>query len=309
MTSQSTVEPQAQTGPIVARAGKYYRNTRYIMCSVLLLYGCWAIYDGFISWPTWGLQGFGNHENEKPKTWMDIKFNQVLGTLLPPGAIVLLVYSLRNSRGEYRLEGNVVHVPGHPPVPLSKIVKIDRELWDKKGIAYIEYKLDPADTRPAADREFMLDDFVYERQPTDEIFKAIEGALLLDRGIPSRSQESPIARSAPATRTPPAARQPATAQPQTRSAAAIPANKQPIAKPAAPQTAAKPAAPVTKPAQPKPAAPAPTAKPPAPAVRPTPTPMNKPAAAPVRPAPAQPTAKPAAPKTPPPPRTPPRPQM
>jgi hypothetical protein len=331
MTTQSPAEPQAEKGPIVARAGQYYRNTRYIMTCVLLLYGAWACYDGFYNWPEphWSHM----HPDEKPKTQMDIMFNVVLGTLLPPAGIALLIYSLRNSRGEYRLEDEVVYVPGHPPVPLHKIVKIDRELWEKKGIAYVEYKLEDSDTRPASEREFVLDDFVYERQPTDQIFKAIEDTLLQDRGVAASAPRESAARVAPAASAAPAmrtqqpvkqaapVRQAPAAQPQTKPvapkpaapkpAAPIPAAKQPVAKPASPAPVAKPAAPVAKPVAPaKPAAPAPAAKP---MVRPAQgAPVNKPAVAPVRTVPvtpANPGAKPPAPKAPPAPRMPPRPQL
>jgi hypothetical protein len=336
MTTQSAAEPQAEKGPIVARAGQYYRNTRYIMTFVLLLYGAWACYDGFYNWPEphWSQI----HPDEKPKTQMDIMFNVVLGTLLPPAGIALLIYSLRNSRGEYRLEDDVIYVPGHPPVPLNKIVKIDRELWEKKGIAYIEYKLDESDMRPGSEREFMLDDFVYERQPTDQIFKAIEDALLMDRGINSasfapapRASISPAARVAPAgsvaaaVRTQAPAKQAAPArqapavQPQAKPVAPVPSNRTPAPAPAARQPAAppvaKPAAPVAKPVAPvKPMAPAPAAKPaaPAPIARPAAIPVNKPAPGPARPGPAAPVApgaRPPAPKAPAAPRTPPRPQL
>lgn len=177
------------TGPVVARAGRYYRVARYLMTVLLIAYGAWSIYDGFVSWPNWPI----THPRERPKTDTDIMLNKVLGVVLPPMGLVVLFWALYNSRGEYRLEDGVISIPGHPPVPLDKIQSVDRELWDRKGIAYVEYDLSSTPVRAkagggapvayegvkkGASGKFKLDDFVYEREPTDQIFKVIESSLL-----------------------------------------------------------------------------------------------------------------------------------
>ncbi|MGA3066336.1 MAG: hypothetical protein ABSF29_05760 [Tepidisphaeraceae bacterium] len=280
MTADATTAKPIPDGPIVARAGTYYRNTRYIMALILLIYGGWSIYDGFYSWPQWGIT---THLDEKPKTPTDIMFNKVLGCVLPPGAVLLLVRCLYASRGEYRLENGVVTVPGFPPVPLERIEKVDRELWDRKGIAFVEYLLPPGSAGdPKKEKgEFVLDDFVYEREPVDAIFKAIEASLL---------------KSHPAA-------------PASETKVAEPMAKAPQPKPAAvaPRPAPKPAPMAAKPAT--------AARPAAPAQA---IPVAKPAAAPVKPAPVAKPAptKPVAPGTPPPagrppqyPKTPPRPRL
>jgi hypothetical protein len=177
-TDASTDMPPEPSGPVVARAGRYYRWTRFIMTLVLLIYGGLSIRDGFFTWPKWPQ----THPYEKPKTQMDILFNQVLGVALPPLAILLLVRALYNSRGEYRIEDGVVYIPGHPPVPLEKIHSLNRELWDRKGIAYVKYDLNGTGVALAPPKRgdkftFRLDDFVYQRDPTDRIFKEIEDSL------------------------------------------------------------------------------------------------------------------------------------
>jgi hypothetical protein len=250
MTAEGLPATPDPKGPIVARAGRYYRVTRYIMTFILFVYGGWSIYDGFYSWPNWPI----SHPDEKPKTPIDILFNKILGCALPPAGILLLIRCRFNSRGEYRLENGVVRTPGHPPVPLDKIQTVDRELWERKGIAYIDYQLDPG-TAGDPKREkgtFVLDDFVYEREPTDAIFNAIEAALL--KGHPS------------------------TAVAPTASKPAAPVAKAPVAKPAVAGAPAvqkavpRPATPIAKPAsvvKPVPIAkPAPASKPGAPGVPP-----------------------------------------
>jgi hypothetical protein len=172
---------------VVAKAGRYYRVARYMMTLLLMAYGAWSIYDGFVSWPNWTV----THPAEKPKTQTDIMLNRVLGVLLPPMGLIVLGWALYNSRGEYRLEHGVLRVPGHPPVPLEKVQAINREMWDRKGIAYVDYDLTEAQVRSkagapvsysgvskAARGTLKIDDFVYEREPADLIFKAIESSLL-----------------------------------------------------------------------------------------------------------------------------------
>jgi len=193
-------EPTSQTeevafddGVIVAGPGRYYRNTRYIMLLVLVGMGIWFGYDGFVGWPNLNKQiaalqaeqaqvqrqGNTKRANEisqeinrlggAPKSDWDLGLQKLLCFLLPPLGVGLLIRALYNSRGEYRLEGTTLHVPGHPPVPFDNISEIDRRLWDKKGIAYASYDL--GDGRKGTLR---LDDFVYDRPPTDAIFERME---------------------------------------------------------------------------------------------------------------------------------------
>ncbi|MGD0389600.1 MAG: hypothetical protein ABSC42_11655 [Tepidisphaeraceae bacterium] len=185
--TQAVAAEPIDAGPVVAKAGRYYRVARYLMTLLLMAYGAWSIYDGFYSWPNWPV----THPRENPKTHTDILLNQVLGVVLPPMGLFVLVWAVYNSRGQYRLENGVVTIPGHPPVPLDKIQSINREAWDRKGIAYVEYDLSEAPVRAkaagpvsyegvrkGAQGTFKIDDFVYEREPTDKIFKAIESFLL-----------------------------------------------------------------------------------------------------------------------------------
>jgi hypothetical protein len=185
--SEVVATESATGGPVVAKAGRYYRVARYLMTLLLMGYGAWSIYDGFYSWPNWPI----THPEEKPKSHTDIVLNQVLGMALPPTGLFILFWALYNSRGEYRLENGVVTVPGHPAVPLDKIHSVNRELWDRKGIAFVDYDLTEAPVAAKAGAvvsysgvskgargQFRLDDFVYEREPTDRIFKAIEDSLL-----------------------------------------------------------------------------------------------------------------------------------
>ena len=178
-------------GPIVARASTEYRVKRGIIVLMLVGMGLWFAYDGFYGWPKENqrIDELTNQVNDARKVGKDsevhrleaelgklkkhsdtdINMQKVLAFGLPPLGIFVLVWSLYHSRGQYRLEQNTLHVPGHPPVPLDAIRSIDRTDWDRKGIAYLNYELINGKTGSAR-----LDDFIYERKPTDEIFDYIE---------------------------------------------------------------------------------------------------------------------------------------
>jgi hypothetical protein len=174
---------------LVARASTEYRVKRLIIVVMLVGMGGWFAYDGFINWPRENAeieqlkkdievnradelkraQLEAELNKKSPHTPLSIQLQKVLAFALPPIGLVVLVWSLYRSRGAYRLNGNLLHVPGHPPFPLDAVRSIDKTDWDRKGIAYINYQL-PNGAKGAA----CLDDFIYERKPTDDIFKRIE---------------------------------------------------------------------------------------------------------------------------------------
>ena len=194
-TSNQATTGAASTGggEIVARAGTYYRVTRYVITAALIVMGLWFGYDGFYGWPeknrkileidkqqqealARGDQDEANRltqEKNNVGTFhsdADLLLQKVLFFTLPPLGLVLLARWMWISRGAYRLTSdNVLHVPGHPPVRLDQITELDKRLWDRKGIAYVGYE------GPGGQQgRLKLDDFIYEREPTDAIYKRIE---------------------------------------------------------------------------------------------------------------------------------------
>src|SRR5205085_6527466 len=93
---------------------------------------------------------------------------KALGFGLPIVGIVVLWYSLNRSRGEYRLSGTRLSVPGHPTIDLNDIKSVNNDLWDRKGIVWLKYE-----TPNAEQGEIVLDDFIYDRPPTDAIYDRI----------------------------------------------------------------------------------------------------------------------------------------
>jgi hypothetical protein len=166
--------PDKFSGDIVASASTSYRLKRLAMVLLLLAYGGWSIYDGFVSWPATNeaARQKGVEEKDLPHPGLDVPFNQVIGIMLPPLGILLGIWFLHGSRGEYRLSGDTLSVPGHPPVTFDMIRDIDKSNWDRKGIAVLSYSTPSGKTG-----RFRLDDFIYEQASTDAILERIEAAI------------------------------------------------------------------------------------------------------------------------------------
>jgi hypothetical protein len=190
MSQPPTPEPIA-AGPLVARASNEYRVKRLIIVIMLVGMGGYFALDGWIRWPRENQRiveltkekEAALHANDTAKVSQldaeikslsqhsdtDLLMQKVLAVALPPFGLFVLAWALYYSRGAYRLDDHVLTVPGHPPIPLDAIRSIDRTDWDRKGIAWINYELGDHTTGSAC-----LDDFIYQRKPTDDIFKQIE---------------------------------------------------------------------------------------------------------------------------------------
>jgi hypothetical protein len=203
MPQTVSAQPTAPSSePIVAGAGQYYRNTRYIMAALTVVMGFWFGYDGFVRWPAEDLTieklkaqlvnaddataarlktELKDHSNH---TDTDIRLQRILAFALPPLGICLLAWALYNSRGEYRLAEETLYVPGHPPVPLAAIRELDQSLWDRKGIARVAYELSDGRSGRAT-----IDDFVYDRLPTDKIYDRIKAHLQPPAEAPTKAKD------------------------------------------------------------------------------------------------------------------------
>jgi hypothetical protein len=186
-------ERQLEPQPLSARRAAYFTNMRRIFSLLFLGFGIYCIYDGFFKYPAQRAQYDALkariedekiNEDERAKlsqqlkdlgdrrSDFDILFNQAFGVALPPLAVLLYWRWMHISRGEYRLENDVLSVPGHPPVKLNDITGIDTELMKKKGILFVDYK-----TADGQEYTLKLDDFVYDQKPTDAIIDHIRAEM------------------------------------------------------------------------------------------------------------------------------------
>jgi len=163
---------------IIAPPGREYRLRRYLFVGLMVAAGLWFAYDGFIGYPRqW--EKFSRMTPEQrahttappPPFSIRIQKELALGLLLlAPTCLAVFLY---RSRGSYRLQGELLSVPGHPPVQFSQILELDKGLWDRKGIAKVTYR----DSSGRANRTLRLDDFIYHYQPVREIVSRIEKHL------------------------------------------------------------------------------------------------------------------------------------
>ena len=70
------------------------------------------------------------------------------------------------------MTADTLSVPGHPPISAEHIRRIDKRKWDRKGIAYLHYEFD---SKPGT---IKLDDFAYDRLPTDQMLERVERNVL-----------------------------------------------------------------------------------------------------------------------------------
>jgi hypothetical protein len=208
--TQNESNPQAgSSDPIVANPGRYYRNTRYILCLAFIAFGAWFAYDGWYGWPK-GNERFDRLTSEleaaravtppdeakiksisdelsglKRRTDSDLRLQKRLAVICPLAGLAMLGWALYRSRGTYWMSGDEIRVPGHPPIRIGDITQIDKRLWDRKGIAHLDYKLPDGTTG-----RFTLDDFLYERKPTDAIYERILKAVAPDAGTAASAADA-----------------------------------------------------------------------------------------------------------------------
>ena len=185
--------PQDAGGELIAEPDAGYRWKHLLMAVALIAGGLWFAYDGWVRWPA---QNVKAAELERRKaaetdptqiellsrelgqiskhTPLDIGIQKVLAFTLPAIGIFWGAWTLRDTRGVYRMTGDTLQVPGHPPVTFNDIRRIDKRKWDRKGVAYLHYEHGPNQRAGV----LKLDDFAYDRDATDAMLERIEKSLL-----------------------------------------------------------------------------------------------------------------------------------
>ena len=182
-------ETAAPTGDIVAKHSRSYRIKWLVMGFVLAFGAAYFLYDGYVGYPKGNEKARqeaidqGKPPPERVHSDTDIALQKVIGYGLIPVSVLVIFWAMYSSRGEYRLSGDVLHVPGHPPVPLDAVRAIDQSQWDRKGIAKIDYEVNGVAGR------LKLDDYIYEREPTDRIHERILKVVVPEEA-PAASTES-----------------------------------------------------------------------------------------------------------------------
>jgi hypothetical protein len=188
---------------IIALPDPGYRWKHLIMAVLMIAGGMWFAYDGWVKWPAENRRAEQvqrekeiaeeAHQTDKVEslaaelsklkkhTEMDLLIQKMLACALPAFGIFWGAWTLRETRGQYRMAGDTIEFPGHPPITFENIRRIDKRRWDRKGVAFLHYE----HGNPPAPGIVKLDDFAYERKPTDEILERIEKNVVTDHtGLP-----------------------------------------------------------------------------------------------------------------------------
>lgn len=189
MTQPQPEPTAAPPGDIVARVDFQYRWRSWAFAILMLGIGLWCIHDGFVVYPrenaAWEQMGNRmDRPTHPPHDPPGVLFNQFAGILCTAVSVPFLIWREYRSRGEYRLSGRTLYVPGQPPVSFDEIQSLDLVRWERKGIAVLECQ------SAGAKRAVALCDMIYERGPTDQIVARIEGYLAaLDSAEPAKSKD------------------------------------------------------------------------------------------------------------------------
>lgn len=145
-------------------------------------------------WPEMAeANGWDPTKEPNKRTQGDILTQWVMfaGTL--PIGLLCLFSVAKWSRRFIGIDETTLYANGGVEVPFDKIARIDASRWDRKGIARVYYTIDDIE------KSILIDDFKFERQPTNEIFKRLKEALDEDKieGLIEPDQEDDKDTEAP----------------------------------------------------------------------------------------------------------------
>lgn len=186
---------------------RYYR--RFLLMGLAAVgFALWSLYDGAVTYPNQRERALAHKELEdkgrsnewsefarqrgwptnypgEPKSQGDITMQYVMAALA--GTIGLaLVFNVWRSRGRW-IEASETGLSSSwgQSLNFDQIVSLDKKRWKNKGIARITYY----DGKRR--RRFVLDDYKFDRQTTDQILYELEAKIGIDK-IAGGPPEAPL---------------------------------------------------------------------------------------------------------------------
>ncbi len=176
---------------IKAKIASGYRNRLILIAAGALLYSAWIVYDATVKYPR-QLDIYTAYQEtikDNPDTWNEVwaqkaKLNgwdpqltersqgdintqwYMFAITFPIGAFCLFSLILW-SRRYIGADDSTLYATGGVAVPFDKITAINASRWEAKGIARVRYDLG------AGQREVLIDDWKFEREPSDQIFQRL----------------------------------------------------------------------------------------------------------------------------------------
>ncbi len=203
--------------PAEARISPLWSKQKLFVSLFFIAVGCWFWWDGLIGYPrkneryqAWRQYEMEGRQAEWPayaqeRGWLldewpkylrehgltqrppVVAFDRgkvvgqyVFGTITTLVGALLLLYWLTHRRRILRSDADAIHTPAGTRVPFEAINGIGKKKWESKGIAKVRYVLE------GRQREFVVDDYKFETEPTRQILQEIEERLLARSGaVPS----------------------------------------------------------------------------------------------------------------------------
>jgi len=178
-----------------------YRNRLLLIALGALFYAALCVYDATVKYPD---QILANERLEEvkadhPTDWKDhwpaiaeengwnpdkepVERSQ--GDILTQWAQFVVVFPIgvyclfsviKWSRRYIGADQSTLYATGDVEVPFDRVTRIDAARWENKGIARIYYDLGQGE------KDVLIDDFKFERQPADAIFDRVREAVDRDK--------------------------------------------------------------------------------------------------------------------------------
>lgn len=177
-----------------------YRNRLLLIALGALFYAALCVYDAKVKYPDqikanqsieqlkkdypdwkdrWPAvaeaNGWDPTKEPKERTEGDITTQWWQFAIVFPIGTFCLVTVLIWSRRSIGIDDSTFYGYGGVEIPFDQITRIDASRWDRKGIARVYYNVDDAE------KSILIDDFKFERQPTNEIFSRLKEAVGEDK--------------------------------------------------------------------------------------------------------------------------------
>lgn len=194
-----------------------YRNRLLVIALGALFYAALCVYDAKVKYPDQieARQTLEELKVEHPSDWKDrwpeiatandwdptkepkersqgdINTQWWQFAVVFPIGMYCLISVIVWSRRSIGIDENKFYAYGGVEVPFEAITRIDASRWQRKGIAKVYY------TAGDVEKSVIIDDFKFERQPTNEIFDRLKNEVgedkiegLVETGIDAEAAEA-----------------------------------------------------------------------------------------------------------------------
>lgn len=180
--------------PAEARVTSIWKKQKLFISLFLIAIGGWFFWDGAVGYPKSNERFLKYEEYEnarnmagwreyaKSRGWVtekphklhkqqDINVQFVLAGLLAVIGSTVLIYWLTQKGRVLRSDEQAVFTPSGTRVPFEAITGLGKKNWDAKGLATVRYQIG------GKQRQFVIDDYKFDPDPTRQIFAEIEARL------------------------------------------------------------------------------------------------------------------------------------